>query len=174
MQRSYCKLAATQSADVMARRERHSTVASSPELCPPAVQIRLNGKQIEFIYKGPENNIPAWARPVLQSLAERWGGYDGWDSYDAKPTNLDLAVKLLNILSGVMEESFITPLTTPLADGGIQAEWHDRGKDLEIVVSADGNPAYYYFDSATNEEQEGDLNTNYAQVRDLIGRVSEQ
>jgi hypothetical protein len=132
----------------------------------------VDGEPIEFTYMSFDVGLPNWATPVLQSLAERWGAHAGWDSYQAKPTDRQLVVKLLNILSDLMQEGSATPHITPLADGGVQAEWHHQGKDLEIVVPADDDPTYYYFDHATNEEEEGDLDPNYAHVQDLIGRVS--
>ena len=171
-QRSYRNYGTAQATDVLARRERYTTAASTSELRLLAVQLCVDGQLSEFTYQGSESSMPSWASPVLQSLAERWGAFEGWDSYEAKPTNPQLVARLLNILSGLMEEPFLTPTTTPLADGGIQAEWHHRGKDLEIVVPANENPTYYYFDSATGEEQEGDLNSDYAKLRDLIDRVS--
>ncbi len=173
-QRSNCSNATTQSTDELARVERYSTVSTAPPPPPLAVQLSVNGQQIKFTYEGPASKLPAWAGPVLRSLTERWGAYDGWDSYDSKPTNPQLVVRLLNILSGLMEESYLAPITTPLADGGIQAEWHHQGKDLEIVVSAGDDPTYYYFDGATSEEAEGDLRSSDSFVGDLIGRISQK
>jgi hypothetical protein len=162
----------TQRADVFARRERRAAIIEIPEPRRLAVRFSVDGEPIEFTYTSFGVGLPRWATPVLQSLAERWGAHAGWDSYQAKPTNTALVVRLLNILSDLMQDEFLAPLITPLADGGVQAEWHHLGKDLEIVVPADDDPTYYYFNRATNEEEEGDLDANYAHVQDLIERVS--
>jgi hypothetical protein len=71
-----------------------------------------------------------------------------------------------------MQPSYRSPLITPLADGGVQAEWHLRGQDLEIVITADEMPAYYYLDPASGIEEEAAIEPNYAHVQDLIGRLS--
>jgi hypothetical protein len=162
----------TQWADVFARRERRATAASMPEPRRVPVKISVDGEPIEFTYTSFGFGLPNWAGSVLQSLSERWGTHPRWDSYNAKPTNPHLVVKLLNILSDLMQDDSLPPQITPLADSGVQAEWHHRGQDLEIVVSADEEPTYYYFNQGTREEDEGDLDPNYAHVQDLIGRVS--
>jgi hypothetical protein len=169
---AYTSSATTQWADVFARRERRDAALTIPEPRRLPVRFFVDGELIEFTYMSFASGLPRWAAPVLQSLAERWGAQTGWDSYQARPTNRQLVVKLLNIFSDLMQEGFATPHITPLVDGGVQAEWHNQGKDLEIVVRADDDPTYYYFDQATNEEEEGGLDANYARVQDLIGGVS--
>jgi hypothetical protein len=167
----FANSASKQSADVFARRERGATTIEIPEPRRLPVRFSVDGEPIEFTYTSFGVGLPRWATPVLQSLAERWGAHAGWDSYQAKPTDRQLVVKLLNILSDLMRGEFQAPLITPLGDGGVQAEWHNQGIDLEIVVSAEDNPTFYYFNRVTKEEAEGDLEPNYARVQDLIGRV---
>lgn len=117
-----------------------------------------------------DNSLPQWAYSALHSLAERWGAQPGWDSYHATPTNPQLVVKLLNLLSGLMQDDSLPPQITPLADGGVQAEWQHHGVHLEVVVPADEEPTYYYFNHRTNTEEEANLDANYARVQDLIRR----
>ncbi len=50
----------------------------------------------------------------------------------------------------------------------MQAEWHRQNKELEIVVPADHSARYYYCNAATEDEEEEDLDSNHARVRDLI------
>jgi hypothetical protein len=157
--------ATTQLADVFARRER-----------PPAqrrfvVQLPIDGQTIKFTYTTFDSTLPRWADVVLRSLAERWGAQPGWDSYKATPTTPFLVVRLLNILSGLMQDESRSPQITPLADGGVQAEWHHGGQDLEIVVPADQEPTYFYFNRATNAEEEAAIDANYARVRALVGQL---
>ena len=92
----------------------------------------------------------------------------GWDSYDAKATDRENVVRLLNYLSALMQDTSTPPVVTPLSDGGVQAEWHRQNKDLEIVVPADHPARYYYYNAATEEEEEEDLDSNHARVQDLI------
>jgi hypothetical protein len=70
-----------------------------------------------------------------------------------------------------MHDDSVPPQMTPLADGGLQAEWHDNGQGLEIVVPAGEQPTYYYFNRDTNEEEEDAFHANCARVQDLISRI---
>ena len=68
-----------------------------------------------------------------------------------------------------MEDASQPPQLTPLADGGIQAEWHGTS-DLEIVVPSNEPPAYYFFDRTTTAEEEGNILDHYRRVRELIAQ----
>lgn len=159
-------------ADVFSRRERREMGIAIPIPRRLTVRLPIEGGPIEFTYMSFAAGLPQWASPVLQSISERWGAKPGWDSYRALPTNPQLVAKLLNILSDLMRGDFSPPQITPLADGGVQAEWHHGGQDLEIVVPALDDATYYYFNRETNEEEEAALNPNYARAQDLIGRLS--
>jgi hypothetical protein len=136
------------------------------------VRLPIDGEFITFVYTTLDAGMPRWAGPVLQSLTERWGAQPGWDSYQAKPTNPQLVVKLLNILSGLMQDDSPPPQIIPLADGGVQAEWHNHGQDLEIVVPAEEEATYYYFNQLTNSEEENYVGSDYAHVQELVVRLS--
>lgn len=139
----------TVSMDAFARRER---VAYS---VPRVMQISVGSQEIKLTIEG--NTTPLWFQPVIDSMSERWGALAGWDSYDARPTDLLHAIKLLNYLSQILPAEAAAPIITPLADGGLQAEWHRGNKDLEVVVPF-GEPArYYYFDAETDLEEEKEL-----------------
>jgi len=135
------------------------------------VPLPIEGDSIALTYSSLDPCLPQWAGAVLQSLSERWGAQPGWDSYSATPTSPQLAVKLLNILSGLLQEDSLAPQITPLADGGVQAEWHRQQQDLEVVVPAVGDPTYYYFDARTSKEEEDVLDPNWAHVQDFINRL---
>lgn len=161
-----------QRADIFARRERRAAAIASPEYRRFTVRLSIEGDPVEFTYSTSDRVLPRWTGPVLQSLSDRWGARPGWDSYRAQPTNPQLVVKLLNILSELMQPDYHPPQITPLADGGVQAEWHSRGQDLEIVVTADERPAYYYFNQVSGAEEEAEIEPNSAHVQNLIERLS--
>jgi hypothetical protein len=137
---------AEQWTDVFGRRERRTTAATEPRQRRLRVALAISDELIEFTLTGSGPSLPVWVGPVLSSLSDRWGGNPGWDSFRAKATDPTLAVKLLNVFSAVLEDRFLFPQITPLADGGVQAEWHAGGRGLEIVVSRDEPPTYYFFD----------------------------
>lgn len=162
--------ATTQDADVLARRERHASPTITPHRL--VIQLFIDGKIIRFTYNTFDNGLPRWADPVLQSLVDHWGAQPGWNSYGAIPTNPQLVAKLLNVLSDLMHDESRSPQITPLADGGVQAEWHRQGANLEIVVPADEEATYYYFDRGTDTEEEAALGSNYTRVRSLIAEFA--
>jgi len=162
----------TQAADVFARRQRRTTPITIPEPRPLTVRLSIDGEPMDLKYTSFNGALPPWAGAVLQSISERWGVRPGWDSYQAKPTNPNLVVKLLNILSDLLGDNSPSPQITPLADGGVQAEWHRHDQDLEIVVPAEEEANYYYFNSMTCAEEEADLNSNHAHIQDLVGRLN--
>ena len=130
------------------------------------------GEQIAAVRTSAEFGtlLPSWTPQVFQSLAARWGEKEGWDSYNAKPTDLQHVVKLLNYLTEVMLDDSAPPLITPLCDGGVQAEWHGNNANLEIVVPADEASTYYYYDAGTGDEEDAPLDPSIARVCDLIAR----
>jgi hypothetical protein len=160
--------ATTQRADVFGRRDRRSSTVALPDPRRLTVRLPIDGEPIEFTYTDFGGGLPQWAEPVLQSLSERWGVRPGWDSYGARPTNPELVVRLLNVISDLLRDDSPPPQIMPLADGGVQAEWHRPGRDLEIVVPADESASYYYFNRATHVEEESELDDSYARVQDLI------
>jgi hypothetical protein len=167
----FASLATTQCGDVIARREQRLTAITMAEPRRIPVRIAVAGEYVEFTYSTFGTGLPPWAGPVFESLAERWGARPGWDSYRAKPTSPSLVVKLLNVLFNVMEGEDPPPQITPLEDGGVQAEWHNHGLDLEITVPADEDATYYYFNRLTEEEEESNVSDRDDRVQALIRRL---
>ncbi len=158
----------SQGADVIARPDLSAyEFHVAPK--PYHIQITVGGRLFRFTYTATGGRLPRWAKPVFDSLASSWGVQRDWDSYGAGPTDPNLVVQLLNILSVVMEDTSQPPQLTPLADGGMQAEWHGTS-DLEIVVPSNEPPTYYFFDRATNAEEEGNIHDHCNRVRELIGQ----
>lgn len=164
------RTAETVSAGAFARRERVAPVIPQHHH-PRILQIPVGSQEIKLIMEDG-TTMPSWFGPVIGSMSERWGVLAGWDSYDARPTDLQHAIKLLNHLSQILPDKAKAPIITPLADGGLQAEWHRGGKDMEIVVPF-GEPArYYYFDAETDLEEEEELaEGNIAVVRNHINSL---
>lgn len=164
------RTAETVSVGAFARRERVVPVAPQYRHAH-ILQISVGSQEI-MLTMDSSTVMPSWVQPVINSMSERWGNYQGWDSYDAKPTDTKLAEKLLNYLSEIMSAEAVAPTITPLADGGLQAEWHRDGKDIEVVVPF-GEPArYYYFDATTDAEEEEELEDRHIEtVRNHINSL---
>ena len=153
--------------DPFVPRERQVTVFFPPPK-PRIVHIQVGDRRGVFTYPASGAEPRPWVSHVLRSLLERWGRKPGWDSYDAKPTDVRHAARLLTHLFALMDPDSTPPTMTPLWDGGVQATWHRNSNDLEIVVSADEPSTYFFRDAATGEEEEEALEPNLAHVRALI------
>jgi len=94
----------------------------------------------------------------------------GWDGYSARPTSPALATALLNCLQIAMPVGATPPAVMPLADGGLQAEWHRNGMTLEIVVASGEEPSYYFWDPATGQEAEGLFEESIDEIQAWVGR----
>jgi hypothetical protein len=171
-QRGFTTSGSEQSAEVFARRERRSPATTLAEVMRFTVRLSIDGDPVGFTYTSFDGSLPQWATSAFQSLSERWGARPGWDGYHAEPTKPQLVVNLLNVLSDLMQPNYLPPQIMPLADGGVQAEWHSSAKDLEVVVSALEQPTYYYFDRQSGTEEDSEIEPNYAHVQQLIGQLS--
>lgn len=159
----------TESADVIAQRDRN-IVSPSLQTRYTRAEIFIGKRRTRIQFAGSE--LPPWLLPVVESLVERWGVNPGWNGYHAVPTNPYLAEQLLNVLVELMRDDFRPPQIAPLADGGVQAEWHHGNEDLEIVIAADNEPTYYYSNRASGEEEEASVRGNQARIPSLIEQLN--
>jgi hypothetical protein len=167
LEQSSTSATTSQYSDVLARRQREA--AAFYYLEPKSsVTIPIGQHGVVQLKLAPGTQLPSWISPVIASLAERWGAQPGWDSYDAKPTQMQHVLRLLNHLSAAMLDNSSSPVLVPLSDGGIQAEWHRHDASLEIVVPSDEPTRYYYYNAATEEEEEDDFESNRERVQKLI------
>jgi hypothetical protein len=71
------------------------------------------------------------------------------------PPSLGSVVEALQFLAHALPEDASPPSLAPLNDGGLQAEWHRGGLDVEVIFSdAEEERGIYVFDKATGVERE--------------------
>ena len=99
---------------------------------------------------------PQWFEPVVKAMAGLPWDDDNWND-DAKPTQPDAAARLLVLLTEILDDATPPPHMIPTWRGGLQAEWHQNGIDLEIESDPDGWMEYYFENDS--EEYEGPLTT---------------
>jgi hypothetical protein len=73
---------------------------------------------------------------VVQALVRLVKMPAGWDSYNAPPVTRDAGHFALEILQSVMRPRTPLPQVIPSAAGGVQLEWHEKGVDLELHITA--------------------------------------
>lgn len=163
--------AKTVAGDTFARRER--IVYIDPQYYRRPIELKFPVGSKEFkLTIDDGTSIPDWIISAVKSMNARWGDLPGWDSYDARPTDSEHAIRLLKYLSQILPDKAVAPIITPLADGGLQAEWHTGEKDIEIVVPFGEQARYYYFDAATGQEEEEELEERYIEtVRNHISSL---
>ncbi|MBO0821167.1 MAG: hypothetical protein J2P26_09985 [Nocardiopsaceae bacterium] len=62
----------------------------------------------------------------------------GWDGGTADRVTAEAAVEAVRVLASVASVDTIVPQLFPLADGGVQIEWHVDGNDIEIEIDGSG------------------------------------
>src|SRR5665213_3489976 len=73
----------------------------------------------------------------------------GWDSYDAPQVTWDAGMFALSILNDIMRPRTPIPQVVPASVGGVQLEWHEKGIDLEIRVTAPYRCSLWFEDQTT-------------------------
>lgn len=77
-----------------------------------------------------------WQIEVQSHLLKYAKMQNGWDSYGAPAVRWDAAMFALSVLNDVMRARTPIPQVVPSAAGGVQLEWHQKGIDLELHITA--------------------------------------
>jgi hypothetical protein len=94
-----------------------------------------------------------WARPTIERiLALPWDQED-WQE-GARAPSTEAVSHLLVALSTTMLPDSPVPDIGPMWDGGVCAEWHRNGVDLELYVAPDGNATWSFEDLGNGKEDE--------------------
>jgi hypothetical protein len=99
-----------------------------------------------------------WFGEALVRLEDLASLAPGWDSYGAQSIQADATIAAVRFLASVAAAFPLIsgPSIVPLADGGLQVEWHRAGIDLEIAFS-DDEPGVYMVDRTRDEVVESPL-----------------
>jgi hypothetical protein len=97
------------------------------------------------VYKVVAPDASPWYEAALDQISDLTGLAVGWNGYDAREVKADMAIPAAAFLAKVAFPGIAAPSITPLADGGVQVEWHRGGLDIEIAFS-DDEPGVYIVD----------------------------
>ena len=122
-----------------------------------------------FLSYGQEKMLSSnWVDLTMQRiLALPWHS-DGWIS-GARRTDPAAAKRLLNVLMRILDSQAPAPAIVPTWLGGVQAEWHRNGVDLEISVNPGGTVEYYF--NNNDEEREGIASDDWAQLKEYARAI---
>ena len=102
-----------------------------------------------------------WFKSTLEKFLALPFHTDNW-STGANRTQWSAMQQLFNVLLPVLPDDAPTPDIVPTWLGGVQAEWHRKGLDLEIYANP-GEAVEYFFNSG-EEEDEGNAWDNRARL----------
>lgn len=79
--------------------------------------------------------VPEWLQQALEKINDLLRLPPNWDSYGAKPINIQSALASLKILASAgLDDDALAPQLVPTPRGGVQLEWHGAHSDLELCV----------------------------------------
>lgn len=125
-----------------------SNLTTVPRWHPRAPKTRPNGPhllsspqasrgEVKVYVEGA--NLPWWVDDHLNLELNRLFSLPaGWDGFSSDAVTIDAIQEVVTVLLAIIDEFSLAPQFFPLRDGGIQAEWHVSGNDIEIEVSGTG------------------------------------
>jgi hypothetical protein len=115
---------------------------------------------------------PDWVPDVVESVTELLRMKEDWDSYSARRIATSAAVKLVNLLVGIVDFNTPKPFVYGLTDGGVGVEWKTRRRLLQLEVEGSGEVSVYYLDSQSGNEWEGLLGEEPDGIEKLLWLVT--
>ena len=103
-------------------------------------------------------DISAWRRHLNVRLGNLRGLEDGWNGPGSLAPSSETISRAVNLVETALSQTRhpIAPFVVPLADGGLQFEWHRRSADLEIAFYGTGEVSALFEDELTGEELEAE------------------
>lgn len=154
-----------------------STSAGSPAATLSSIETTRSyrlpsatGSQLELEITG--DVLPEWLDSVIQAAAELLLLEPDWNSYGAKPIELSAVGNTIVLLTQIMQAETPAPSLIPTTYGGVQAEWHERGLDIQARVESPGLVYFYCLDQRSGEEQEAQLSTDLSPLSETISELT--
>ena len=120
-----------------------------------------------------EEKPDEWLVPLVTKICELGFLPENWDSYGARPIDPRIAGTVIVFLLNELSSSDPRPSIVPTCYGGIQAEWHTGGIDLEIEFESPHAMHLSFDDGEREEELENvDIRTLRDRLEELRLRVT--
>ncbi|HWM54711.1 MAG TPA: hypothetical protein VNO20_04910 [Solirubrobacterales bacterium] len=95
-----------------------------------------------------------WLKPVLERMQYLRILPSQWDSHRAKPILDGAFSRVLTFLNSMMTPQTPPPSIVPLESGGLQAEWHRAGLDVEIEFEVPKGTQIYVYELFSQKDWE--------------------
>jgi hypothetical protein len=154
-------------------------LTGTDRLMPPVTSTIVRTERIRIQARGQIVNFridrteppPIWVQQVLQGFANLITLPDNWDGEGSRRIDVAAANRALAAIDQLLPRNASAPSIVPIADSGLQIEWHRKEQDLEVEFGPQGQTDFYYFNHATGEESEGSVGPNFAQLRKYLARI---
>jgi len=104
---------------------------------------------------------PMWSDDTIQNVTELMSLPENWDHQGAQAVSEEIACFSVNLLFELLDWRSPAPQVIPLAYGGLQFEWHQKGVDLELEFTAPDEVFASFEDHLTGKEFDKLLRTDY-------------
>lgn len=113
-----------------------------------------------------------WLMAALDRISHLTSLEDNWNTYGGRAVKANIAMQAVNFLMRVAFRGLAEPAIVPLADGGLQVEWHSGAMDVEVAFS-DEDAGILVADAQTDAIVEGSVVDAAGEVRRLFTRLRE-
>lgn len=144
----------------------HSTVVASQQ------QNWMSGRASSYTLSEIKHQANGWITPVVVRLYELMSLSDNWDSYGARRIDTKAVNQFLTTLAMIMKDNTPPPSVVPSPTGHLQAEWHERGIDLEVEVISPSLISVSFSDSRGRAHWAEDLQADLTKLSTAIHVLS--
>jgi hypothetical protein len=117
------------------------------------------------------NPAADWLRDAISEVEALTKLPADWNTYGSRPIAASAATQAVGFLVDNAYAELARPAVVPLADGGVQLEWHRGGIDLEIAFSP-VDPGVYFEDTRSGETAEASLSDARSFVLSSLSRLA--
>lgn len=121
-------------------------------------------------YDAPQDR--KWQVEVVRQMMGFLPMQSGWDSYDAPPIGRDVCFFALEVLHSVMHSRTPIPQVVPSSVGGIQLEWHVKGIDLELHITAPYQCEVWFRDRLGGEPISEEISNDFSFLERPISELT--
>lgn len=130
-------------------------------------------KRGKLVIEVPRGEFTSWLEALGAGLVELLNLSDNWDSNGARAIDERCVQSLLELLFEVAYPNTPPPAIVPTVFGGVQAEWHQKGLDVEIEVNSPNRFAVYCKDHKKNKVWEYDAAKDFKPLARVLERLAD-
>ncbi len=107
----------------------------------PAIENQIYTGQLSAV-SSLTSVLSLWLQGAQQELMLLDSMTEGWDSYGSPPISAEARKKMADLLHEFARVGMSRPELFPVSGGGLQVEWKNGGRELEIEVLPNADLEY--------------------------------